>query len=92
MKNFYKLIMLFVAITMSTNLMADGTEPTGNPRQVSTLDHVLWISTNNTSWGDDFEQTADIDTSATSTWNPDGNGGYYGYRLYKKNETNIFSC
>ena len=70
MKNILtKLSTLLIVLALSTNLMADGTEPTGNPRQVSTLDHLLWISTNNTSWGDDFEQTADIDASETSNWN-----------------------
>ena len=61
--------MLLMILVVSTGLMADGTEPTGNPRQVSTLDHLLWISTTSSSWGDDFIQTADIDASATSTWN-----------------------
>jgi len=56
---------------LSTNLIADGTEPTGNPRQVSTLDHLLWISTNSSSWDYDFIQMADIDASATSGWNSD---------------------
>ena len=60
-------------------LMADGVEPTGNPRQVSTVDHLLWISTNSSFWGDDFEQLNDIDASATATWNDDGWGGYFGF-------------
>ncbi len=46
-----------------------GLEPTGNPRQVSTLDHLLWICNNNSSWGDSFILTADIDASPTSSWN-----------------------
>lgn len=67
-------------LAMSTSLMADGTEPTGNPRQVTTLDHLLWISTNSSSWGDDYIQTADIDATGTSSWDsgagfsPIGNG------------------
>ena len=56
-------------LAISTSLMAAGVEPTGTPRQVSTLDHLLWISTNSSSWDDAFEQTADIDASGTSTWN-----------------------
>jgi len=62
-------VMLILGLAMSTSLMADGIEPTGNPRQVSTLDHLLWISTTSSSWGDDFIQTADIDASGTNSWN-----------------------
>jgi len=64
---------LFITLIISV-LLADGTEPTGNPREVSTLDHLLWISTNNSSWGDDFIQTADINASATAGWN--GGAGF----------------
>ena len=46
-----------------------GVEPTGNPREVSSLDHLLWICENSSSWGDSFILTADIDASETSTWN-----------------------
>ncbi|MFC1565604.1 GLUG motif-containing protein [Candidatus Neomarinimicrobiota bacterium] len=46
-----------------------GVEPLGDPRQVSTLEHLLWISENSSSWSNDFEQTVDIDASSTSTWN-----------------------
>jgi hypothetical protein len=69
--------MLIMALTFSTSLMADGTEPIGDPREVSTLDHLLWISTNSSCWGDDFIQTADIDASATSGWNPTTSSGTY---------------
>ena len=53
---------------------ADGTQPSGSgtsgePYIISTLDHLLWISTNSTSWDKYFSQTADIDASATATWN-----------------------
>ncbi|NQT26709.1 T9SS type A sorting domain-containing protein [candidate division KSB1 bacterium] len=71
------LVFVLVAGTLfvfSTCLFADGTEPTGTPREVSILDHLLWISTNSSSWGDDFTQTANIDASSTSTWD-DGDGG-----------------
>jgi len=66
-------LMLIMLLAFSTNLMADETEPTGDPREVSTLDHLLWISTNSSSWSDDFIQTANIDASATSGWD-DGAG------------------
>ncbi|MCK5833716.1 hypothetical protein KAH81_08610 [bacterium] len=65
-------IMMLIGLAMGTSLMAAGTEPLGSPREVSTLDHLLWISTNSSSWGDDFIQTANIDASATNTWNYNG--------------------
>jgi len=68
------LTLVFYLFVGTTSLMADGTEPTGNPRQVSTPDHLLWISTNSSSWGDSFIQMNDIDASATSGWD-DGDGG-----------------
>ena len=80
MKNFYlKLSLLFIAIMASSCLMADGIQPAGSgtevsPYQVATLDNLLWISTNTGSWDKYFIQTADIDASATSTWD-DGDGG-----------------
>lgn len=67
--------MLILVLAMSTSLMAVGTEPTGNPREVSLLEHLLWISTNSSCWGDDFTQMNDIDASATSTWNPTVSSG-----------------
>ena len=54
---------------MCNLLFADGVEPTGSPRQVSSLNHLLWISTNSSSWGDSYIQTSDIDASGTSSWN-----------------------
>jgi len=83
-KIFTKLTTLLIAVTLSTGLMADGTQPSGSgteasPYQVATLDNLLWISTTESSWDKYFEQTADIDASATSTWNSNGSGGYYGF-------------
>ena len=54
-------------------LFASGTQPPGSgteesPYLVSTLDHLLWITTNSSSWSDYFEQTADIDASGTQYW------------------------
>jgi hypothetical protein len=52
---------------------AEMDEPTGNPRQVSTLAHLSWISYTPSAWGDDYELTADIDASETIGWE-DGKG------------------
>jgi hypothetical protein len=49
------------------------TEPTDTDsdgkREVSTLDHLLWISQSSTRWSYDYEQLNNIDASATSGWN-----------------------
>jgi hypothetical protein len=70
-----KLFYLLVCFGLVVLLGADGIEPLGNPREISTLDHLLWISTNSSSWGDDFIQIADIDASSTIAWN--GGLGFY---------------
>lgn len=36
--------------------------------EVSTLEHLLWISANDTAWDYDYEQMADIDASITQYW------------------------
>ena len=67
---------LFVFLLVSFKLIAqtpvapvsgDGTM--GNPYQIDNLDNLAWISTNSSVWGSYFIQTADINASATSTWN-----------------------
>lgn len=63
---------LILVLALSTVLMADGIEPSINgdgKYEISTLDHLLWISTNSGSWSSDFIQTADINASSTSNWN-----------------------
>ncbi|HPG38799.1 MAG TPA: FlgD immunoglobulin-like domain containing protein [bacterium] len=79
------LLPLFAIILCSGILFAEGTQPPGSGTSgdkylVSTLDHLLWISTNPASWGSYFSQTANIDAAETSSWNdnagfiPIGNG------------------
>ncbi|MCD4651953.1 MAG: T9SS type A sorting domain-containing protein [Candidatus Cloacimonetes bacterium] len=46
-----------------------GTGTVADPYQVANLDNLEWISLNNTSWSSHFIQTADIDATATSSWN-----------------------
>lgn len=43
-------------------------------KEVSTLSHLLWISTNSSGWSYSYEQTANIDASVTSGW--DGGAGF----------------
>ena len=70
-----KMILILTLFVLGTGtLYADGTQPPGSgtdvsPYQVSILDHLLWISTNTSSWSSYFEQTTNIDASGTSSWN-----------------------
>jgi len=68
------LLVLILGAAISSSLLASGTQPpgsgtSGDPYLVSTLDHLLWISTNSSSWGAYFKQTADIDATDTQNWN-----------------------
>ncbi len=58
---------LFLLLLITPWFFAAGVEPTGSPREVSTLDHLVWISTNSSSWGDDFIQTDNIDANSSSS-------------------------
>ncbi|MFO8021973.1 MAG: hypothetical protein R6U65_05875, partial [Perlabentimonas sp.] len=49
----------------------DGTE--ADPYQIETLDNLYWLSQSDTEWDKHYIQTADIDASASSTWD-DGAG------------------
>jgi len=80
------LLVLIIELGMNSTLWADGTQPpgsgtSGDPYLVSTLNHLLWISTNSGSWGSYFKQTANIDATDTQNWNsgagfsPIGNSG-----------------
>jgi len=69
-----KLWLCFVVVLMFSVLHADGVQPAGNGTEgdtylVETLDNLLWVSTNDSCWGDWFVQTADINAYITQTWN-----------------------
>ncbi|MCD4828147.1 MAG: T9SS type A sorting domain-containing protein [Candidatus Cloacimonetes bacterium] len=71
-------LLLFALLLAVTGLWADGVQPDGSgaeddPYQVATLDNLLWVSTNDSSWTSHFVQTADIDATDTQNWN-DGEG------------------
>jgi hypothetical protein len=55
------------AQTATPPSLGDGTS--GNPYEIATLDNLYWITTNPSTWDKHFIQTADIDASATITWN-----------------------
>jgi len=59
---------------ISCRLFADGVQPSGSgteesPYNVESLDNLLWISTNNTSWSSHFIQLANINAAETQNWN-----------------------
>jgi len=68
------LILSLVVLIYCVFIFADGVQPIGlgtetEPYQVETLDNLLWISTNNSSWNSHFIQTDDIYAADTENWN-----------------------
>jgi hypothetical protein len=65
--------LLISLLLLGSYVLVAQTEPTDSDsdgkREVSTLDHLLWISLSSTRWSYQYEQTADINASATSGWN-----------------------
>ena len=79
MKRYKKvLLMLFLAKTLSltaqTAVQPPGSGTAETPYEISTLDHLYWLSQNETEWDKVYVQTADIDASATASW--DGGAGF----------------
>ncbi len=85
------LTLVYLAIIVAASATAIppygvGTE--SNPYQISSLGNLQWMSENQYQWGRWYIQVADIDASATSTWNngqgwsPIGNSTYYFYGHY----------
>ncbi len=71
-------IVLIAVLFVSMSLYADGVEPFGDgteqiPYQITSLDNLLWLSTNNLPEGIHIIQISDIDASDTQNWN-DGEG------------------
>ena len=66
-----------------------GTGTVGDPYKLATLADLNLLSTTSSFWAANiyFEQTADIDASATSTLNSNGTGGYYGFSPIGNNTT-----
>lgn len=77
------LILLSGIFSMNTGF-SEGTEPTdednNGKREVSSLEHLLWISTNSVGLDYDYEQTTDIDATVTQYWDDsddDSDGNFY---------------
>ncbi|HQB79454.1 MAG TPA: hypothetical protein PLJ52_14015, partial [Tenuifilaceae bacterium] len=75
MKQFYKLLAIVLIALMPSIVQGQtATPPTvgdgsaGNPYKIATLENLYWIAEDNTRWGFNYQQTADIDASETSTW------------------------
>jgi hypothetical protein len=80
MKNLLIVMLLFISIS----LFADGIPPfgivtSGDPYQISTLENLRWVSTNDTSWSSYFIQTTDIDATYTQNWNSEAGFSSIGY-------------
>jgi hypothetical protein len=65
-----------------------GSGTSGSPYQISSLENLYWLSASNvvvpspdqaTRWAAYYEQTNNIDATATSGWNPNVSGGFYGF-------------
>ena len=52
-----------------TATMPSGSGTSGDPYLIATLNNLYWVTQNSSSWGSYFQQTADIDASADSSWN-----------------------
>ena len=72
---------LVILLTMSASLLAQiETEPSfgdgspDSPYQISTLNHLYWITENDDKWDSTYIQTANIDAFSTSSW--DSNEGF----------------
>ena len=84
----FALFALVLVATTSHTLAQTASVPPGDgdvndPWLISTVEHLLWIS-DETAGGNDFAdeyfvQTQDIDAGVTSTWFPDGGGGFQGF-------------
>ncbi len=74
MKSERILLALLLALASTPVLSQTATQPTlgagteASPYQISTVDHLYWISQNSTRWSLHYTQTANIDASATATW------------------------
>ncbi len=75
MKKVLSIIVLF--LFSSYVFLYSQTEPTDTDgdgyRNISTLEHLRWVSENNSCWSDSLELDNDIDASDTQNWN-DGDG------------------
>ncbi|AZA81255.1 hypothetical protein C1637_01380 [Chryseobacterium lactis] len=75
MKKLYFLLLSTVCVLSYGQNYSGGAGTINNPYQISTLDDLKYLSEHSSELGKNFIQTADIDASATSTW--DFGRGFY---------------
>ena len=69
-----KLILLFFSLFLTiivqaqTAITPSGSGTSSNPYQIATLNNLYWLSQNSGEWSKYFIQTADIDATATTSW------------------------
>lgn len=81
MKKIIKVTVLITAViglyAAQTPVSPTGDGSSGNPYQIASIENLYWLQIMG---GSGYSiQTADIDASETTTWNSDGQGGYYGW-------------
>jgi len=67
----FVLILLSLTATLAysqTAIQPNGSGTAASPYEISSIENLLWVSQNSTSWNSYFVQTQNIDASATSTW------------------------
>lgn len=63
------LSLLFLPFSYAqTALQPNGSGTIASPYEISSIENLLWVSQNNSSWNSYFVQTQNINASATSTW------------------------
>ena len=72
-------------------LFSGGAGTLADPYKIATLADLRYLSENSAYWaaGKYFIQTADIDATATNSWNSNGAGGYYGFSPMGNEITNF---
>ena len=85
MKNFYKLFTVLLLLSwsavLSAGIYSGGSGTSGDPYKIATLADLAELSAtpDDLATGIFFIQAEHIDASATSTWNDNGAGGFYGF-------------
>lgn len=70
MKKLVLIVVLFLFSFLNIFAQVEPVDTDDNGyRNISTLDHLRWVSENSDSWGDNFELDNDIDASDTENWN-----------------------
>ena len=70
MKRFILFLLFLLSIAISATAQVQPTDTDGDGYiNISTLDHLRWVSENSSSWDKNFELDNNINASATANWN-----------------------